>query len=65
MKCVGIQHVEAMRELSEKGIKLLRTVHISFVPDEEIGGMFYILLLWYFIALYTYLCFIQYPNIVC
>ena len=35
---MGIQHVEAMRELAEAGVRLARTVHISFVPDEEIGG---------------------------
>ncbi|XP_067932057.1 aminoacylase-1-like [Watersipora subatra] len=38
MKCVGIQHLEAMRELTAEGVRLLRTVHISFVPDEEVGG---------------------------
>ncbi|KAF6037140.1 hypothetical protein EB796_004548 [Bugula neritina] len=39
MKCVGIQHLESLRELNEQGVKLLRTVHVSFVPDEEIGGV--------------------------
>ena len=39
MKCVGIQQLEAMRELMEAGEKLERTVFISFQPDEEIGGM--------------------------
>jgi len=38
MKCVGIQHMEAMRELCEAGDKLERTVYLSFQPDEEIGG---------------------------
>ena len=38
MKCVGIQHVEAMKALADKDIKLLRTVHIAFVPDEEVDG---------------------------
>ena len=38
MKCVGIQQLEAMRELMEAGEKLERTVFISFQPDEEIGG---------------------------
>ena len=39
MKCVGIQQLEAMRELMEAGDKLERTVFISFQPDEEIGGI--------------------------
>ncbi|BES99886.1 N-acyl-aliphatic-L-amino acid amidohydrolase [Nesidiocoris tenuis] len=38
MKCVGIQYIEAIRRLKEKGVKLNRTIHMSFVPDEEIGG---------------------------
>lgn len=38
MKCVGIQHLEAVSRLKENGYHPLRTVHLSFVPDEEIGG---------------------------
>jgi len=38
MKCVGMQHLEAVRRLKNNGVKLKRTVHLSFVPDEEIGG---------------------------
>ncbi|KAL0880830.1 hypothetical protein ABMA27_002014 [Loxostege sticticalis] len=38
MKCVGIQYLEAIRKLKESGVNLKRTLHISFVPDEEIGG---------------------------
>nr|CAD7454574.1 unnamed protein product [Timema tahoe] len=38
MKCVGIQYLEAIRKLQKEGVKLRRTVHISFMPDEEIGG---------------------------
>ncbi|GLH01980.1 Aminoacylase-1 [Gryllus bimaculatus] len=38
MKCVGIQYLEAIRRLKHNGVRLRRTVHISFVPDEEIGG---------------------------
>lgn len=38
MKCVGIQYLEAIRRLKKNGIQLLRTVHLSFNPDEEIGG---------------------------
>ena len=40
MKCVGIQHLEAVRRLKEQGKKLKRTVHICYVPDEEIDGEF-------------------------
>nr|CAD7589794.1 unnamed protein product [Timema genevievae] len=39
MKCVGIQYLEAIKRLRSEGTKLRRTVHISFVPDEEIGGV--------------------------
>jgi aminoacylase len=38
MKCVGIQHLEAVRRLKEAGRRLKRTIHLTFVPDEEIGG---------------------------
>ncbi|XP_046977934.1 aminoacylase-1-like [Vanessa cardui] len=38
MKSVGIQYIEAIRRLKSNGIKLKRTVHLSFVPDEEVGG---------------------------
>jgi acetylornithine deacetylase/succinyl-diaminopimelate desuccinylase-like protein len=34
MKCVGIQYLEAVRQLKSKGVQLRRTVHISFVPGE-------------------------------
>ena len=39
MKCVGIQHLEAVRRLKAAGTKLRRTLHLTFVPDEEIGGV--------------------------
>ncbi|XP_032680885.1 aminoacylase-1-like [Odontomachus brunneus] len=39
MKCVGIQYLEAIRRLKINGQRLPRTIHISFVPDEEIGGV--------------------------
>lgn len=39
MKCVGTQYLAAIRALQRDGVKQLRrTVHLSFVPDEEIGG---------------------------
>lgn len=39
MKSVGIQYLEAIRRLKKDGIVLKRTVHVTFVPDEEIGGI--------------------------
>ncbi|XP_041990883.1 aminoacylase-1-like isoform X1 [Salvia splendens] len=38
MKCVGIQYLEAIRKLQASGFRPLRTVYLTFVPDEEIGG---------------------------
>lgn len=38
MKSVGLQYLEAIRRLKAKGFVPDRTIHISFVPDEEIGG---------------------------
>lgn len=38
MKCVGIQHLEAVTRLKEAGHVPERTIILSFVPDEEIGG---------------------------
>jgi len=39
MKCVGIQYLEAIRRLKLNGQRFERTIHISFVPEEEIGGV--------------------------
>ncbi|CAH1115008.1 unnamed protein product [Psylliodes chrysocephalus] len=39
MKSVGIQYLEAIRRLKLQGVSIRRTIHISFVPDEEIGGV--------------------------
>ncbi|KZC08889.1 PREDICTED: aminoacylase-1-like [Dufourea novaeangliae] len=39
MKCVGIQYLEAIRRMKLAGQQLKRTIHVSFVPDEEIGGV--------------------------
>ncbi|XP_054275221.1 aminoacylase-1 isoform X1 [Macrosteles quadrilineatus] len=39
MKCVGIQYLEAVERLMKNNQKLKRTIHILFVPDEEIGGL--------------------------
>ncbi|XP_063621999.1 aminoacylase-1-like isoform X2 [Cydia splendana] len=38
MKSASIQHLEAVRGLIAKGKRLKRTVHLSFMPDEEKGG---------------------------
>lgn len=40
MKCLGAQYLAVIREFQKKGIQLKRTVHLTFVPDEEIGGEF-------------------------
>ncbi|KAL3513612.1 hypothetical protein ACH5RR_026329 [Cinchona calisaya] len=38
-KCIGLQYLEAIKGLiEEKSFSPLRNIHISFVPDEEIGG---------------------------
>ncbi|XP_047982176.1 aminoacylase-1B [Salvia hispanica] len=39
-KCIGMQYLEAIRELKKSNLDHtpLRTVHISYVPEEEIGG---------------------------
>ncbi|KAK4340532.1 hypothetical protein RND71_041994 [Anisodus tanguticus] len=37
-KCVSLQYLEAIRKLKASGFRPLRTVYLSFVPDEEIGG---------------------------
>ncbi|GAB2267560.1 hypothetical protein Dimus_002540 [Dionaea muscipula] len=38
MKCVGLQYLEAIRKLKRSGFEPTRSVYLSFVPDEEIGG---------------------------
>ncbi|KAL4271345.1 hypothetical protein GQ457_13G010330 [Hibiscus cannabinus] len=37
-KCIAMQYLEAIRNLKAKGFTPLRTLHVSYVPDEEIGG---------------------------
>ncbi|KAI3515181.1 hypothetical protein L1887_13944 [Cichorium endivia] len=39
MKCVGLQYLEAIRKLKDSKFEPIRTIYISFVPDEEIGGL--------------------------
>jgi len=38
MKCVCLQYISALAELHRQGFEPLRTIHLLFVPDEEIGG---------------------------
>lgn len=38
MKCVGIGYLEAIRRLKASEFKPKRSIFLSFVPDEEIGG---------------------------
>uniref|UniRef100_A0A8B9HP78 N-acyl-aliphatic-L-amino acid amidohydrolase n=1 Tax=Astyanax mexicanus TaxID=7994 RepID=A0A8B9HP78_ASTMX len=38
MKSVTIQYIEAIRRLKAAGKRFPRTIHLSFVPDEEVGG---------------------------
>jgi aminoacylase len=37
MKCVCVQYLVALHKLCASGFQPLRTLHISYVPDEEIG----------------------------
>jgi aminoacylase len=37
-KCIAIQYLEAIRSLKSSGFTPLRSIHISLVPEEEIGG---------------------------
>ncbi|XP_012686614.2 aminoacylase-1A isoform X1 [Clupea harengus] len=38
MKSVTIQYIEAIRRLTAEGKRFARTIHMMFVPDEEVGG---------------------------
>lgn len=40
-KCIAIQYLEAIRNIvaRDPGFKPMRTLHICYVPDEEIGGL--------------------------
>ncbi|OZJ02963.1 hypothetical protein BZG36_04519 [Bifiguratus adelaidae] len=38
MKCVGSSYLEAIRQLKANGFKPLRTIHLSFVAEEEVAG---------------------------
>ena len=38
MKCVCTQYLVALRKLKSTGFLPRRTIHVSYVPDEEVGG---------------------------
>ncbi|XP_048226578.1 aminoacylase-1 [Ricinus communis] len=38
-KCIAIQYLEAIRNLKAKSFIPIRTIHVSYLPDEEIGGV--------------------------
>ena len=39
MKCVVCQYLEAVERLQADGFVPKRTIHLTFVPDEELGGV--------------------------
>lgn len=39
MKCVGTQYLGAIRALKKRGFVPKRNVYLTFVPDEEVGGV--------------------------
>jgi aminoacylase len=39
MKCVGMQFLAAVRFFKRNGVQFKRTLHLTFVPEEEIGGV--------------------------
>lgn len=38
MKSVGMQYLGAIRHFKRKQITFRRTIHVMFVPEEELGG---------------------------
>lgn len=38
MKCVCMQYIEALRQIILNGYSPTRSIYLTFVPDEEIGG---------------------------
>ena len=39
MKCVCVQYILSLKKLLSTGFVPKRSIHLSFVPDEEIGGV--------------------------
>lgn len=38
MKCCGMQYLSAIRYFKKKNVTFKRTIHVVFVPNEELGG---------------------------
>jgi aminoacylase len=38
MKCCGMQYLGALRHFKKKDVQFKRTIHVVFVPNEELGG---------------------------
>lgn len=38
MKCVGMQYLSAIKLLKQEEFVPKRTIHLSYVPEEETGG---------------------------
>lgn len=38
-KCIAIQYIEAIKRMKLNGQRFNRTLHMSFVPEEELGGI--------------------------
>lgn len=38
MKSVGMQYLGALRYFVQKGVTFRRSIHVMFVPEEELGG---------------------------
>jgi aminoacylase len=39
MKCVGMQYLAALRYFKRNDVQFKRTIHVTFVPEEEVGGV--------------------------
>jgi aminoacylase len=39
MKCVGMQYLAALRHFKRNKVQFKRTIHVTFVPEEEVGGV--------------------------
>ena len=39
MKCVGIQYLEAIKKLKQRNASFMRTIHLTYMPEEELGGV--------------------------
>lgn len=46
MKSVGMQYLAAIRAIKRDEIRLKRTIHVVYTPDEEIGGFTGMVFVW-------------------